>query len=458
VKGTAVKVWRKFSFYLLLAGGISLLASPAFGADMLSIFKAAVDHDPDLKYAHFESLASNEVTKQALAGFLPSASLQASRAQTIQNITSSDNTVFAAGKINFSTNELTVKLSQPIFHFDAFVGYGQAKAGERKADAELSAARQDMMIQVLDTYLKALFAQDDLMRALREKDAIGSEVHLVQARYASGQASLVKMKEAKARLGMVEALVLEARDARENGLEDVKILAGISIDRLAPLEGDVSIVRPDPMDADDWIKAAGQQNFHVQAENIAVEIAKDEISRLRAGHYPTIDLVGSYNFRDAKGTLFGGGSKVQTTEAMVQLNVPLLDGGRVLARTGEARFRYQQALQKLEKARRKAVRSASKAYIGVVNGSAKLEALKQSIEAQKVALSAQEKGLRSGLNTSTEVLDARRDLFVVQRDYAKSRYEYLKNMLRLKQAAGTLNEKDIEVVNNLLRPDDGDDS
>jgi outer membrane protein len=39
----------------------------------------------------------------------------------------------------------------------------------------------------------------------------------------------------------------------------------------------------------------------------------------------------------------------------------------------------------------------------------------------------------------------------VRRDYAKARYEYLINRLRLKQATGTLAEADLEAIDRLLK-------
>jgi len=48
-------------------------------------------------------------------------------------------------------------------------------------------------------------------------------------------------------------------------------------------------------------------------------------------------------------------------------------------------------------------------------------------------------------------LDARRRLFEAQRDYARSRYDYLINFVRLKSAAGTLKEADLVPINDLLQ-------
>ena len=47
--------------------------------------------------------------------------------------------------------------------------------------------------------------------------------------------------------------------------------------------------------------------------------------------------------------------------------------------------------------------------------------------------------------------DARRDLYLVQRDHARARYDYLLNKLRLHQAAGSLSVNDLVEINSLLR-------
>jgi outer membrane protein len=48
------------------------------------------------------------------------------------------------------------------------------------------------------------------------------------------------------------------------------------------------------------------------------------------------------------------------------------------------------------------------------------------------------------------VLQARQRLFQSQTDYARSRYDYLLNVLRLQQAAGTLDAQGLTEINALL--------
>ena len=57
-----------------------------------------------------------------------------------------------------------------------------------------------------------------------------------------------------------------------------------------------------------------------------------------------------------------------------------------------------------------------------------------------------------GTRTSVDVLNADRRVFEARRDLAVSRYDYIINRLTLKQAAGTLSEDDIELVNSWLIP------
>ena len=48
------------------------------------------------------------------------------------------------------------------------------------------------------------------------------------------------------------------------------------------------------------------------------------------------------------------------------------------------------------------------------------------------------------------MLDQRRQLFIADVNYARSRYDYIINVLRLKQAAGNLIVDDIVEVNGWL--------
>ena len=68
----------------------------------------------------------------------------------------------------------------------------------------------------------------------------------------------------------------------------------------------------------------------------------------------------------------------------------------------------------------------------------------------QAALGAIESGFQAGTRTSVDVLNAQRDLFRAKRDFSESRYDYILDILRLKQAAGVLGEDDLTEVNGWL--------
>ena len=81
---------------------------------------------------------------------------------------------------------------------------------------------------------------------------------------------------------------------------------------------------------------------------------------------------------------------------------------------------------------------------------ARLKAIKSSTS----ALEAVETGYEVGTRNVVDVLQAQQRLFASQFDYADSRYNYIINLMALKQAAGTLEEMDLMELNKFTDPSD----
>jgi outer membrane protein len=211
------------------------------------------------------------------------------------------------------------------------------------------------------------------------------------------------------------------------------------------------LITPEPADINQWAEKSLTQNFSLLAKRAAAESSSEEIKRQRAGHYPTLDLVGTRSRNDDDGSVTGPGIRTDSTVVGLQLNVPLFQGGLVSSRTEEAAHRYGAAQQDFEATRRATERQARASYLGVTGGAAKVMALTQAIVASESALDAKTQGFAAGINTNLDVLDATRDLYRAKRDLSSARYDYLLNILRLKQAAGTLGESDVVQINGWLQ-------
>lgn len=436
---------------LLVFFCLVFLSQSVLGAGLMDIYQLAQKNDPAFQVANFQNLAVKEGRRQAIARLLPTLSGSAEYMETTQDIKSSDNTVFGAGKTDFDTNSYSLTITQPVFHWDLIAGYRQSKAENLRAEAEYTIAAQDLIVRVADLYLQALVVEDQLAFIRAEEAAVKKHFELASGRYEGGKAPKTDMYDAKARWATVQAQAIENRNQRDDALQALQEITGAPIAGLNSLQEDIPLVSPDPDNIDHWIQGALKQNPSIELQKQAVKVARKEVSRQRAGHYPTLDLIGRYNHEDTDGTLFGGGSEVESKDVLLQLNVPIYQGGYVNSRVREARHQLSAASQDMIKQKRAIERQARSAYLGVNSALKRIDALKQSIISNQLALEAKREGFLSGLYTSLAVLDAERDLYLVKQDYAQARYDYLLNSLKLKQATGSLSEMDLAQFDKWFR-------
>jgi len=114
-------------------------------------------------------------------------------------------------------------------------------------------------------------------------------------------------------------------------------------------------------------------------------------------------------------------------------------------------LRHRAAQQTLERIARQTERQTRDAYLGVISEIARVRALRQSVESNRTALRATEAGFEVGTQTTVDVLAAQRLLRVAETTYSRSRYDYMLNLLRLKQAAGNLNLADVQQIDGWLQ-------
>jgi len=434
----------------LLAAGA--LCAPLAHAETLSdIYVLARGHDPRFLSARAEFEASGFAVKEARAALLPNVGYQFGRVKTTQDIVRSENPVFAAGRTDYPTKEHVLSISQPIFRLGAWRGWKQSQAAERQAGAAYAAAEQDLIVRTATAYMAVLAANDALALARGETEAIKRQLDLAEARYKNGQAIKGSVYDAQARYALKESDVIAAENDLADKLQAVRELTGAAPGILQPLREGQAMPAPDPLEPEAWVALALRQNLLLQARQEAVDVARQEIERRKAGYYPTLDLSLSRNRRDTGGSLFGGGSNVNTTEVGIRLNVPLYEGGATSAQTGIALKRFEVAEQDLEHDRRQVERQARAAFRGVVSGRVRMEALDQSVRAFDSARQLKDEGYKAGVATVLAVLDAERDLYAARRDQAQSRYDVALNILRLRQSAGTLSEEDLRLVTATAR-------
>ncbi len=139
---------------------------------------------------------------------------------------------------------------------------------------------------------------------------------------------------------------------------------------------------------------------------------------------------------------------------MLSFNLPLYKGGSISSGKREAARKHDSNHEALVRLSRRVKREAQRAYLEIVNTIDRVNALNKGVEVQEEVLKLKQAGYDAALYTNLAVLDAERDFYSAKRDYTRARYEFVQAVLRLKAVVGTLNEEDLQTVNNWLTPQD----
>jgi len=428
-----------------------LLMSNVIAADLMQVYRDAVENDPTFSAARSALAAGREKIPQARAGLLPTVNLSGNSVWNENEInTGSPNSLSS----NFNSNAYNISLTQPLFRWQNWVAYDQSKIQVALAEANFAQARQDLILRVAQAYFDVIYAGENLRAVQANKSAIAQQLAAAQKNFEVGTATITDTHEAQARFDLATAQEIAAQSELEIRQRNLQTIVGKEPGTLAPPRKDASLNPPQPADMKQWVAAAEQGSIAVQVQQANADIADREVSRQRGGHYPTVDLVanlGENNSLSASGISF---TKINTEfqNVGVQLNIPIFQGGLVVSRQREASANRATAASALEGAKRNAALAASQYYLGVVNGLAQVRALKAAMLSSQSALESNKLGYEVGVRINIDVLNAENQLYVTRRDFAKSVLDTLMAQFRLKAAVGALSEDDVLAVNALLDP------
>ena len=199
----------------------------------------------------------------------------------------------------------------------------------------------------------------------------------------------------------------------------------------------------------EWVDLALSQNLALVASRLDEQLARDEISYRRNGHYPTVELVANTGETSAtyNGEIDSDGS---SDSVAVQFSLPLFSGGSTSSRVREAVYLHRASREQLQRVTRETERATRDAYLGVLSEMSRVEALAQAVKSSQTALEATEAGFEVGTRTIVDVLNSQFALYRAITNFYQARYDYLINVLRLKQAAGSLQIQDLEEIDQWL--------
>jgi outer membrane protein len=446
---------RLLAIALPVALGLAAFAGSAGAEDLVQIYRDALASDPALAAARATWQATQEVVPQARAGLLPNVSLAGTANEQDFNDNLHTDPV-ARFHQRFGSAGYTFSASQPLYRMQNWISFDQAKQQVGQSDYVLASAQQDLIVRVVQAYFDVLLAQFTIELTNNQKAAVNENLAQAQRNFEVGTATITDTNDAQAKFDQIVAQEISVLNDLENKVAVLRAIIGRTPKNLSRVEGGFQPELPAPNAIEPWIEQAIRENYQVRIAQANFDIASLEVERQRAGHYPTVDLVASFNQ-----TYSGGAASTNLAANFssdtrlgvigVQLNVPIYQGGFVNSRVQQAVANLEAARQNLEQARRGAQLLAQTSFAGVTNGVAQVKALGQAVKSAQVSYDSTKLGLEVGVRTNLDVLNQQQQVFQTRFNLAQSYYAFIVNALRLKQAVGTLNVEDVERINRELR-------
>ncbi len=432
---------------------------------LIEIYERALANDPALRQAEAEYLATAEAKPQARSALLPNLSLNGSNSGSFSESNQEvgfGNLILGSGSETRNSSEgLNLNLSQTLLDFSSIRSLRQADKTVARAETNLAAARQDLLVRVADSYFNVLAAEDTLAAQVAARESIARQLEQAQRRFEVGLIAITDVQEAQAGYDTAVAAEIAAERALATSQEFLREIINDYVTDLRTPGEEMALQSPDPADVDEWVRVSQQQNLALVASRIGAEIAQDDIAILRAARLPTLDLTGSVGTSSSNNrftTINTDGTqdltpRVGDTDSInwqINFRMPILTGGFNRSRVQQSVYQHRAALEALELVARQTERQTRDAYLGVISEISRVQALRQAVESSQTALRATEAGFEVGTRTTVDVLNSQNNLRQAQTNYARSRYDYILNVLRLKQAAGNLAEDDLLEVENWL--------
>src|SRR5882724_242416 len=383
------------------------LADATSAKDLVGVFEDAVHNDPQIRQADANRLAAREARPQAWSNLLPQLAGSASEGRD-HSAGFQDSFFLDANRqlVRFpiqstadtTRNQWSLNLRQNVFSWANWMTLKAADSQVAQAEATYQAAEQNLILRASQAYFAVLAAVDNLDAQQASLEAIARQLDQANKRFEVGLIAITDVEEAKAARDTAAAAVIAAKRTLATTEDQLQEITAQKYDALSKPGTDMPLNMPEPADESRWVQTSQEQNLSLIASRLAADIARDNVRVAFGGHLPTLDLVASRSYSRSHADeviaepgsaplgLENFGSKINDRQYSLQVTVPIFSGGFTQSRVRETQYLWIAAKEQVVQSSRATERQARDAYLGVISGIARVQALRQALESSRTAL------------------------------------------------------------------------
>lgn len=434
------------------------LACTGWTADIAEIYGEAVKNDPVLAGQRASAASLELGVTIARSSLLPQAnasvnrSTSSNRRDTIDMNPASPNFGRRTPESTSTSQGWGAGVSQSVLNLGNWFDYRGAKERAKQGGWDFENTAQLLITRVAAAYLNVLTRQASLESAIAAEEAVRRQLEQVQQRFDVGLEAITGVLQSKAAYDRAVETRIQAESDLWISFEALRTLTGVAYTEIDRLKADLAIVDPQPNDEDSWVDTAMATNFRIRSRQNALKGAEHALKARMSAHLPVINASANYGNSSGQqsygGILLPSGGSTTYTSYSLNFSMPLFSGLRTHAAVKQARLNLEQARQALIGEELAVAEEVRTRFRSVVTDVVRVAARAEAIKSAEAALEATETGYEVGTRNIVDVLLEQQNLFSAQFNYEQSRHNYVLNMLRLEESAGTLNEADIAELNS----------
>ncbi|WP_250888449.1 MULTISPECIES: TolC family outer membrane protein [Pseudomonas] len=412
------------------------------------VYEQALRRDPTYLAAFKAREAGQEYRAIGRAGLLPSLSYSYNKGRNDSEVRYLGDSRRQKEDRTYNSMGSTFILQQPLFDYEAYSSYRKGVAQALFADESFRDQSQQLLVRVMTSYTQALFAQDQIAISVASKQAYRQQFQQNQRLFDAGEGTRTDILEAQARYELADAEEIKARNEQDAALRELGALIGepaVRVEDLAPLRLGFALPVVDPSGYEAWQERALANNPQLASSRQALEVARYEVERNRAGHLPKVTAFATSRRQESdSGNTYN--QRYDTNTVGIEVSVPIFAGGGVLASTRQASRHLEQAEYELDGNTRSALIELRKQYNACQSGASQLRAYERALVAAEALVVSTRKSVQGGERVNLDVLNAEQQLATTRRDLAQARYDYLLAWIKLHYQAGVLSETQLARV------------
>jgi protease secretion system outer membrane protein len=403
---------------------------------MATAYGAALEHDAEYRAARFELQSREQLAPIARAALLPTLSATYSESR-VRGERESPNALGQdfVQSLGYSNPTRAVQLRTPLFNAEAYLRWRSSSAQVDSARSVFELRGSELLERLGTAYVQRLFAEEAVALAQAQVDAFRGQLDAAQRRFQGGEGTRTEAVDAAAALSLARAEFIEAGDQREISARALARIVGASALPMQGLADDLESM-PLPLPTlQEWLDTAAARSAALAARGFQLTAARSDVQRSRAGHLPRLEFVASAV--DARNESISTlNQKSRQYSAGVLLTIPLYSGGATQAGVAQSMAEAARTEAQLDSDREQLALDVRTQFLLTQSGQTKVQALDEALRARALGLESAQRGLKAGVRTTADVLEALRRVFEARRDLMRARYEVLVARLRLQTLAG----------------------